>query len=111
MDQRREAERIEEIQARLERAAERGRTEREAAEVSQLIVAVSTDIAAARRARDWSAETQRKHQSATADKSRSLEHWRDALRSAREREKAREAEQRESHREQGKERDEPENDR
>jgi ATP-dependent exoDNAse (exonuclease V) alpha subunit len=68
---RRQEERGQEVQVRLERAAELGRLEREQAHVKESILVLSTDIAAARRERDRSKESE-------------LELWREEARRARE---------------------------
>ena len=66
-----EQERAQEVQARLERAAELGRLEREQVQVKESILVLSTDIAAARRERD-------------RGKPSELERWREDARRARE---------------------------
>jgi hypothetical protein len=66
-----EAERVAEVQPRLEQAAELGRLEREQAHVTESILVLSTDIAAARRERDRGEKSE-------------LERWCDDARRARE---------------------------
>jgi ATP-dependent exoDNAse (exonuclease V) alpha subunit len=80
-----EEERALDVQARLERAAELGRLEREQAATRQSILVLSTDIAAARRERDRAAEEKRRDQrSRKSDKQSELERWREEARRARE---------------------------
>jgi hypothetical protein len=84
---RREEERTEEIQKRLLRAAELGRLEREEARVSESILVLSTDIAAARRDRDRAGVPRGGEPTpqVEADKKRiAAEKWRDEARRARE---------------------------
>jgi hypothetical protein len=78
-------ERAEEIQARLNRAAELGRLAREQAEVQKSLLVLSTDIAAARRERDKVPEQLKSGQGRPAEKFKQLEleQWRDEVRRAR----------------------------
>jgi ATP-dependent exoDNAse (exonuclease V) alpha subunit len=80
-------ERREDVQARLSRAAEFGRLERERAEVEKSILLLSTDIAAARRERDRDAVQQRddrNRRGPTVEAKLSSEQWRDQVRRQRE---------------------------
>jgi ATP-dependent exoDNAse (exonuclease V) alpha subunit len=82
-----EEERAQEVQARLQRAAELGRLERERAAIDESILVLSTDIAAARRERDRALEADRRApppQRARDEKRSELEQWRDDARRARE---------------------------
>lgn len=91
-----EQERAQEVQARLERAAELGRLEREQADVGRTILVLSTDIAAARRDRDRGKQSE-------------LQQWREEARRAREAAKDRfkDARDREPVRDRRKDRDGP----
>jgi len=86
----RERERAEDVQARLTRAAELGRLERESREVEKSILVLSTDIAAARRERhrpDRSApEKDRAAPAPVKENEKAIEfdRWRDEVRRARE---------------------------
>jgi hypothetical protein len=85
-----ERERAEDVQARLARAAELGRLERESRDVERSILVLSTDIAAARRERDGptrsAAEKQRSAPAPVKDREKKIEldRWRDEVRRARE---------------------------
>ncbi len=108
-------ERRDEIQARLTRAAELGRFERERAEVEKSILVLSTDIAAARRHRDRALAPNRDDKgraAPTVERKLSPEQWRDEVRRRREeaKEKARELE-RTHDRTKDKDRDGPDRDR
>jgi hypothetical protein len=80
-------ERAEDVQARLARAAELGRLERERTEVEKSILVLSTDIAAARRDRDRDAALNRDGEGRNApsvERTTSAEQWRDEVRRQRE---------------------------
>jgi ATP-dependent exoDNAse (exonuclease V) alpha subunit len=81
-----ERQRAEEVQARLERAAELGRLEREQREIQQSMLVLSTDIAAARRERNRSPEPAKSDEERPAETSKQLEleQWHDGVRKARE---------------------------
>src|ERR1700733_775264 len=80
-------ERSEDVQARLTRAAELGKLERERAEVEKSILVLSTDIAAARRDRDRDAKATRDDRDRNApsvERKLSPEQWRQEVRRQRE---------------------------
>jgi ATP-dependent exoDNAse (exonuclease V) alpha subunit len=79
-------ERAEEIQARLNRAAELGRLAREQAEVQKSLLVLSTDIAAARRERDQNTDRSKSAGTRLGEDARQLEldRWRDEVRRTRE---------------------------
>lgn len=114
-----ERERAEDIQARLTRAAELGRLERESRDVETSILVLSTNIAAARRERDGPERSDREKVRAPptreSDHERRIEcdDWKAEVRRAREEAKARlrEREDRTRDRDQGKERDDPDRER
>jgi len=94
----RERERADEIQARLSRAAELGRLERESREVEKSILVLSTDIAAAQRERhrpDRSAPEKDRATPVPAkenEKQIEFDRWRDEVRREREEARARDSE-------------------
>lgn len=102
VSERLDRERSEDVQARLTRAAELGRLERERAAVEKSILVLSTDIAAARRDRDRDAANTREDRGRNppaVERKLSADQWRDQVRRQR-----KEAKQRSQDRERSRDR-------